>query len=400
MAIYILAPDSDGNCCDCTDRPNPCDPCVPVTGCPCNLSLPPFNLSPDPSYADAVTRLDRAVNCICWAPGSTFSPGEVTATNLVPDVIELDADFTIVTPPSQSLSLSMYDSVTVDEGAVLTVTWNIPSRRAGGCAFYIYECDYTLGSGLVEVYEITTNVGSHAMGALPAGTYVIVSVAESALGEDHYQASFTISSSETMVVNPVVCRWNDSGTVRILEACPKMYIPFLTESTDDWYADETAAQDAIDDQVHNCLAYTNVSSPNLTMTATSGSTFQMDWEWGNPSGTSSFDGAFSINAEEGDILTLSWSYDGGDTISEASFDISDYNGDLVESLDSLSSVIVSSALPYTGRYIITVMISFYDGTEFMTGASASISSSGTISSNTVQALYNRGVDCPSRLNCS
>ena len=76
--------------------------------------------------------------------------------------------------------------------------------------------------------------------------------------------------------------------------------------------------------------------------------------------------------------------------------IYDYTGTLVTTVSGSTSPLTSAALPYTGRYIIRIVLS---AAVQVSDGYCTITSSGAISVNNIQALYNVGLSCPARLNC-
>ncbi len=401
MAIFILAPDPDGNCCGCVGRTSPCDPCTP-SECECYLVLPygafidlygaEFS---DYSTANAVLEAFVADCYAAWLPLG-FTSSELSATTTVDD-IEIYLSITGLINTVNSKTMYAYVPVTTAaDDLVIQWTSTIGNKVSFEMNIVVRSC-----TGTVIDSTSSTDASGNFTVPVSAGTYVveITSPAETSVNGSSYVLDIIVSSGSFVPI-PVVGEYDDSGTTRVLEVCPKMFLPILTESTGNWYADEAAAQDAIDDNTAECIAYSNirVNFPNFTFTPSFSSNLQYDWEYTNPAGLTSVDGTSSLNLEDGSTLTLTWSAS-GPTESSASFDIYDYNGVSVFSQSSTSSPITSSALPYSGRYIVAVSIAYQDGPSFISSASSTISSSSTVSVNQIQALYDVGLDCPAYLDC-
>lgn len=386
MALYIKGPDSNGDCCDCSTRLLPCDTCGPASTCECALVLPVFGLPPDVNYAAAAARLAFVGDCLCAGFGSANpAGGTVTADNSTPNTLIISADNTISVSPPFSLAISMYSSVTVSADAVLDISWNIPSRLSSGFnRIEIYQCSYNLGSDPIEFYDITANTGSHSMAALPAGTYVIICSAQADVGFDHFQATFTISTTSTMVVNPAIAKWDDSGTTRNLEACPKTNIPD-TFGEGDWYANETAAQTAITNYTSNCVGYCRNF---ISFTATDGgSSLTFAGERFGGAGLVCW-GSISLLAAGTITFTYSNSLGGFSTV------YADDGITVVASFSGAGPHTTASLSP--GKYYVNTNQNT-DGSH--PAGNVIITSSASITVNPIQALYNRSVDCPARLDC-
>ena len=205
---------------------------------------------------------------------------------------------------------------------------------------------------------------------------------------------FTCTVSATaLVTNPVIALWDDSGTTRQLEACPKLYLPLLTESTGDWYADCAEADGVLADplQVSNCVGWCGGGPGLSAFTATDGGT-SLTLATTNTTGCSTFG---SVNCETGETITLTGSVSAGTMT--VLLRVYDYTGALLYDSGTVSSPATSSALPYTGRYIVNAVVASDAGGG--TNASGVITSSGTLTVNEIQALYDVGLDCAARLNC-
>lgn len=206
----------------------------------------------------------------------------------------------------------------------------------------------------------------------------------------------TISSDDTMIVNRGVAIYYDDNIsdYSTLEACPKLKLPPLTESSGDWYIDEAAAQAVINDLTSNCIAYIETLSANQSITATepSSNLYIVFTDSTNLPAASPHIWC-SINVINGETLSFNYVHYIGGTIS-----IYNYNGVLVESLSGSTSSITSSAVPYHGRYIIKLLLNNETSGPF-TNASVTITSSNTMSVNQISAAYDLGLTCPAYLDC-
>jgi hypothetical protein len=231
------------------------------------------------------------------------------------------------------------------------------------------------------------------------GEYLLVLSVVGNYQEDSYlsqRLETTISSDDTMIVNPGVAIYYDSNIDEYftLEAFPKLKLPPLTESSGDWYIDEGAAQAVIDDLTSNCIAYIETLSANQSITATepSSNLYIVFTDSTNLPAASPYIWC-SINVINGETLSFNYVHYIGGTIS-----IYNYNGVLVESLSGSTSSITSSAVPYHGRYIIKLLLNNETSGPF-TNASVTITSSGAMSVNEISAAYDVGLTCPAYLDC-
>ncbi len=100
----------------------------------------------------------------------------------------------------------------------------------------------------------------------------------------------------------------------------------------------------------------------------------------------------SLNLTAGDTITIAT------TSPSILFRLSDYTGATVEEdFSGASSSIVTSAVPYTGRYILAV--GAFDPSSDTTWQ-ITVTPSSTYSLNPIQALYDGGLTCPARLDCT
>lgn len=401
-----------------------CLPCCPQpSGCACALEIPVFS-SPYADYATAATAIaDQTSNCIGYADGS---PDSFTADNSTPDQIDLDADYTA----DGIASGGMVVSVSVPVGATISIAYNVSSTGTGDdnnvAGFTIQGCD---ASGICtdEVESGGTGPVSGTFTCGPfaeEGVYYITVSGRGQNTDDPDESTtatldFSISCDDTMIAQPVIALWDDSGTTRSLWACPKLLLPPLTESTGDWYSSCEAADVEIAAGSVDCLAFNTLLFNQFTSQSFSGTSYSASN--GNTEEPTAFgDVWFNVNLVGGDTVTISCAVSGSGTtgcdpgnpsncsLAEAEITLYHLDGTiLLHAIDTQPGAVAASAsdniaVPYTGQYLAkaTAQAGSWD-TESQAGGSgsASVTSSGDISSNPIQALYDIGLDCPARLNC-
>lgn len=372
----------------------PC--CTPAPAdCSCALLIPPFG-SPYADYATALAVVDGSgadekADCYAYiistAGITSFSSSVATANHLI-----LNGDGTI----AASEPLTVWGSITGQVGDTLSIDWTLPDGDGdSGFWYQVYGCDGTLledGGGLGTSGTITLSA------TLPSDGVYYVSVGSELSPTPPSPAVFSVtadiySDNPVLVPNPVIALWDDSGTTRNLWACPKLLLPPLTESTGDWYADATAAATAISTLTNGCKGYiestTNVSSfsasgtTSLTLaeTLTAGA-MSCPTVWGG------------INAVDAATITSTITVGAG--TAGQTVTIYDDTGTQVETSGATTSPWTSAALPYTGRYTVKIAMTSSSNTTSM---SAAITSSGTMSVNTVQARYDLGLVCAATDDC-
>lgn len=387
-----------------TNPPSAAAPCLPCCaeapgGCPCALLIPPF-AAPYADYATAEDALDgtnlyEVATCYGYFIGnlsveySTFTIDVSTANQAG-----------VVADASVGLGFDVWLGLTLAAGATLSIPYvmtitGVPLTYLA--TFTLYDCS----GNVVDTDSDTTASGTLSLSATDEGIYYLKLsfVGGTATPGGSLGITATVSSSVDMIVNPVIAQWDDSGTTRNLWACPKLLLPPLTEFTGDWYADCAAAASVITDQVSNCVGYTESAVIGAGFTATDGGTSLTLAElFGLPA--SSTDAMWGcVNVEAGETITFTGTTDGGSP--DVFADIYDDAGVLVDSVGSGGggSPVTSIAMPYTGRYTIrTYLVVPPPGSPF-TSASVAITSSGAMSVNEIQALYDDSLTCPNRLDC-
>lgn len=175
-------------------------------------------------------------------------------------------------------------------------------------------------------------------------------------------------------------------------SCPgtdKMLLPFLTESSGTWYADCASASSVLTNPlaVSNCIGYCGGGPGQTSFTATDSGT-SITFDVGGVSGAAT---SASLNLQSGKTITVTCSPGAAVLL----VNIYDNTGTLVEYSGVATTPWTSAALPYTGRYIISVNVAGLGPVS----TSSTVTTTGTYSVNQIQALYDTGGASPSCLNC-
>ena len=386
-----------------------CLPCCVggASECGCQLFIPQVTSPPSdpPIYADATAAASAITNFVagCYVYGGSPPPGFFTipVTPLEDFTADWDAATNTLTFESGPYSagsqpdIGFSGSISVSAGAVVTFDLaRSPARGDGGdgmAYILVYTCDSTSTSPTIVFEENISNIGtggSYNWTVTDAGTYFFV-LAYTNNGTTTFSTSTSVSCDVDMAMNPVIARY-DSGTPGSpwpLEACPRLFIPILTEATGDWYADETEAQDAIDAYVTECAVYvTDAPSTSSFSASVADDLVVVNITYPAPVNFTDYN-YVSINLEEGEIIELAG------TGVNVYFSIYSYEGVLIEYVPDATS----SPVPYTGRYIIR-MASSNAREDNLTDWTLTLT--GTFTVNPVQALYDIELtDCPGRLDC-
>lgn len=371
------------------------------SACECALLIPALNDSGTYSnYAEASAAVsDLVADCLAFINDTLDTIVSKSADNSVLNKLDISAS---VSNASDSCQFESSASIGGKSGAVLTVGFNLSGTGTGDNQ-YTYVASL-LRCGTLEVVQTINDsgagpfTGSFAFDPLPDdGGYVLLFVIAGqtpSMGGTTLTGSLEITSSDTMVVNPVIALWDDSGTTRKLWACPKLLLPPLTESSGAKYSNCAAASTVLTDpkQVSNCVGHVS-GGPTLFTTSFAavdgGSSLSFGAVYSSPQGdTGTWWGC--VNAEASATLIAAFS-----GVTEIFFRIYDDAGNEIDFVNTSSSPAISAALPYTGRYIIAIFLSG----SGITTPGAVLTSSGVLSVNPIQALYNRGLDCSARLDC-
>jgi hypothetical protein len=396
-------------------RPAGCLPCctptpAPPVECACALLIPITPFITPGTYADYATAeaaiSDLVVSCMVYHDDSPFTFASYTATFTT----TLDVSWSIVPVIGNSCGANGWASISLAAGSTLDVGYSVANTGVSdvdllcSASATVYECDGTPfafdSTGDVTAPSIS---GTFSFPITDAGEYWVLVGAQAAddggsgTATTGIDVDFVISSDDVMLVNPVIALWDDSGTTRQLEACPKMLLPIGTEVVGDWYADETAASDVITSLTRDCCAYFEAGAGIVTFTASGVNTdtlsFTADVDAGGANGTGFV--YASVMAEAGESITLAWT-GSVDSPLPPELLVLDTSFSSVGS-DTGTSPLVVSSLPYAGRYIVRMLIGNNIDSIHV---AATLTSSGTMLVLPIQALYDAGLDCPSRLDCS
>lgn len=378
----------------------PC--CAPPMECGCYFPIPigATNINPPySSYANAAAAISsRVFDCLIYGNDDGYTVTTTPGTNS----LAINGSQAI---GASNNGLTLWMAVSLKAGSTIQFDWvatatGASSEQDSDILIQILKCDWSpFGTSLTDSDPspsgfsgtLTGPVDKFGPTTIPSDdTYFLLLAFTAGYGSTTTSVAvdWTVTVDDTAAFQPVVALWDDSGTTRQLEACPKLYLPVLTESTGDWYEDCANA------------------AANITL-ATADCLFSIDDGYGDPPEYTAsgalvvarsnvvpffgIGGWASFNAIAGETISVAWT-----DFMTATVDIYDDTGTLVQHLTGSSSPLTSSALPYTGRYIIHVVISA--GGSF-TSASFMMTSSGTITANPIQALYDIGLTCPARLYC-
>jgi DUF971 family protein len=314
----------------------------------------------------------------------------------------------------------MCASVSVGEGTTISATFSISKSGISAANENAILILYVQGTSTIAYSDTETRAfnssvfsGSLSISGIAEGTYdlEVVYIAGSpvtpVLGT--MTTSFNVTLPSPATVNPVIALYDDNGTTRQLEACPKMLIPVqLGSQVGFWYPTEVAAQFVIDNSTSGCIMYfalpggfdEYVFSASGSSSITFSQKHTQNDEFVNTHLCYS-----TVSCLEGATISLNWSYVTTGTGPLSSFvRIQVYSVNMETQTISKtvtatdSGTFTTNALPYTGEYLL--QIAFKDGHSIgETTLSGTITSSQTMSVKQIQALWDSGLDCPSRLDC-
>ncbi len=372
-----------------------CTPPAPTPiACSCALILPPL-LTPYVDYNTAAGVITNYVaSCQLYAIEGGGGTGQLdTYTINVSANIAISLSSATLQRGLGWIGLSLKSGDTVTVAATVTTDGTNPARPAFINAT-LYECDGTQSATDSDAGTETGVTGTLSLAVPADGEYFLLFEGGGAGDATSFSYSSTISFSDTYNVNPVIAQWDDGGTTRNLWACPKLLIPPLTEDTGTWYANSTAAASAITNQTSNCKGYIASTTNVATFTATDGGTSLTLANTLTAGATSSPIMWGGLNAVNAATITVTGTV--GTGTPSINVGIYDDAGVLVESSGVVASPWTSAALPYKGRYTVSIAVTSSANTTSMSGA---ITSSGTISVNTVQARYDVGLVCAALDDC-
>ncbi len=374
----------------------PCSCCGggPVNA-PCALQMPGmdvFSWGSQTEYADYATALAAMENASCFSFG--FSTVDLVATpftgaftsTFVNNELTVSASTNPSGMPLNNFRFSQ--SITVDAGT-LTITFSTSGLDANEVVIF------DAATGLQISDDFVSPASSPFTTALTTGTYVVMFLAYYPSPTTTTSFSFVATHSAMITVNPVILIYDDSGTTRQLWACPKLLLPPLTEAPPyNQYVDCAEAALQIATYTSDCVGFQSPSTgiDNTLWSATDHGT-SIDFNApSSPGGLS--DCWCSVNALASETINIS--YSGGTNLSGG---IYDDTGTLIEPISDSGGAFVSSSLTANGRYTVNFNVfTPFPGTVTFP-LDASVSSSGTMSSNPIQAMYDVGLSCSGRLNC-
>ena len=357
-----------------------CLPCCAVTptDCPCALLMPPFG-SPYADYATAETAIaDQTSNCIGFiapAPGDTIQSFVVTGP--VADAVTSTG---VTRNAGGGAAFDSYVSVSMKAGSVLTVDYDVSSTGVGGDGYAqadarLYKCDGTF----IQSFEDDDNApisGSFVFDPLAEdGEYILWYYAEgqsfmSPTSSD-VTGEFVATSDDTMVVSPVIALWDDSGTTRRIEACPRNIDPPCSSFSSLAAAEAELASGNVVDCLGILAAESGVTINSASVSSGPPAVFNFDIS--NTGASSIANPTLSVQLDAGETVVVSYNLvtnglsGGGGAIFAEFLDI-----DCVQ-LDSssfvlwgspvvspLTGTLVTFTAPYKGRFIIRCFVQSAD----------------------------------------
>jgi hypothetical protein len=411
--------------------------CLPCCSAPrlctvfCGLQIPPVDdpaAFPYPDYATAAAAIAAQVsNCI----GYVRKIGGGLLTSFVADgSVANELKFTTVGNPDNGAfcQATTWGSINLAAGSTLTINASAVGGLRGATT-KLYACVGSEVSPPTVTLLDTQSGATQTFAIATAGEYFIECTVTSNVaggGSDTMVADATCAT--ILTVNPVIALWNDSGTTRELEACPKLRIPSPAFPGGSWYADHAAAVAAIASYTSNCLGYIeNFDASFLPSTLTIAASHTSSYlelighevypiiAGFQPRG---FNLAAALNLVAGQTVNISLNFTStapDNPPYNVSYLIVDANTFVVVDSGNVGSGIfqngnsgntTSAAMPYRGNFVIWIILnnnfnSSYSQ-DFTGDFKLTPSGVGTISINPVQAKYATSplLGCPALLNCS
>ena len=415
---FVFTPTSDIYITEYVDVPFPAlnEDIISVTGCAvacpltCALPVPPLG-NPYPDYQSAEdvitgTGTNSHERAICYGFVDAFSESSVLAGYTI-DTDTPNRAFINVTL-SSGLALDSWISITC-EASPITVAYGLTVTSCVGNNYSAAAILYDAETGTqIDIDNAATNSGNLTVIAPQSGTYylkMVFTAGVTAPGSCGLLLTSTVSSgSNRMILNPAIVRYDDNGTTRQLETCPKLLLPLFTEATGNWYDNLSEAQSAIAASI-NCLSVSydpgqggsygslsaNASFNSLALVGSYTNGGEAPFSSVGMYGSVSLAGAGSLNVDF--VFPASSSY---------GLDVRDENGNLVYSQSfsggSNATITVPGLSP--GKYLIFCITTASVGPGGTNTSVFTASAIGTtLTANLVQALYDVGLDCPGRLDC-
>lgn len=411
-------------------RPAGCLPCcggapTPPVTCDCDYYFYDFNNPPGPggdpnpfgNVAGAQAWIDNyTANCSLAASrnNSVFS-----GVNIAVSQIDLSMNTAFVTP---GLNVAYTDVLFAFSAAAgTTVNFSVQNFSSDGNT----ATNYAVTFGLVDCNNAAINPDSgdpnYSVFTVPDVNPIIATMSIFGYENSTYaNAGLRIDPNANFYLSPAIALWDDSGTTRKLWACPKLYLPiyFPGPLPGIWYPSLVVAQSEIARTVYSCIGIGTGRDYPGTYYASAidgGTSLQLiasqdNYCGGSGPGTAMFG---SVNLVAGDTLSVAWS----SALSGGAIDISSTytlyrlkEDGTYESIDTQNSTIPSGTsdsgtftfpITITGNYVVGFSV-FGVGGATTTEASmdATFTSSGTLSVNPVQAMWDAGLDCPGLWDCT
>lgn len=383
------------------------DPCACCGSAPCHCALLlPLAGSTYADYATAAAALAAGAACLAYFPAG----GTNTASAATPDTL-------VVVGNAPAALMEFWASINLKSGSTLSVDWSALSVTGGtGDYTFTFRCLSCNGGTMLEEYIVSAAAAPapHTL-AISTEDEFIVYASVSRSGATQIGATVTFSSDNTLTVNPVLAAWDDSGSTRILEACPQFIVPPSFDVAA--FPNATVAQNFLDSNlVSACIGAVllgNTASPPVTnYLATDGGTSFTQYLESTALTQFVAGPVCCLNLIGGSALTAVFSSTRTDT--SLPFTLAGSPGYLLFTIfdrdwQELASDIITPwsgsgtlhlTVPYTGKFYLSTVVNFGQSLfTYTTTMSAVITCGDVFSANSLTALYANGANCPSRLPC-
>jgi hypothetical protein len=438
MALFLLAPDPAGTCCGCEQRAGPCDTCGEPTECQCAL-LTPFvtNISQFSSLEQAQGSFEYVTeSCLGYylaydvyaVFGGSLPPVPIFTGTFVGNVLTFNLSKSGVDLGFQQ---GIIFSFTCQAGTIINFDFSCSSNGSAteefpleNFFFSTFTCLYADGPNYTAPDGVVN--GSNSLTITEDGTYIGFLSYGPYLNSTSISMSviMSISGTNNWVVNPVIAKYDDNGTTRQLEACPKLNIPIDTSRVVGlWYGNENEASAKLSsDVLGSGFVYTEVGPIGYSALSASATanTFSCSHTSSIANGNYQTRLWYSISLDEESSISVAWNYSSTGagpfgTFRQFSFSFfSAQDGSFVANVGGSvpldagswdSSGVIPVLQP--GRYIIEVFVQSNQipglGSETTSANITLTPNSGTLSGPYLaQALYevDAALDCPGRLDYS
>lgn len=413
MALWILAPDTIGNCCTCADLATVCSDCTEnPCSCVLNIPLPPTEYT---TYAEAEAGILQVADCVLFEIFNEIADYSVYTVTYPANGISVHC-ITPVGGNGSFTAFSFYASV-----GTITMSFDIDNLGSGvnpltEAGYILLDCTGTTIISSDSDTSFTTSLsGSISIPITTAGVYIMYPSCYSTSADplQTVDVEYSFVSDNTFIMNPVIALWDDSGTSRELDACPKMNLPIQFSpygSAGTFYADEATAQDALDTQTSNCVGYLPFGAIDSFTATDGGSSLTLVGAGSsNPTGGQiSFVMIGCLTLLGGSTLSAAYTIASGGTPTPGTISsqliLYTEDGTLIDAQTALwptSGGTLNISIPFSGKFYAICLAGGETGFgSFTLSASFSLTSSSTLTVNPAVALYDNGTDCPSRLECA